>query len=185
METKVDSRIRILIKNMFTVRENGWEKELEEGPLKLKDLHKKVRQEQEYGEYEEYDDSKKKKKKEERKSKAGGSKHFGKWLHSIIPLRLGLTEFAEVPGDKEEDQTTQAEDDRFNDISDEAWSDICIGNYKEYLETEQPAFDTFKEAVNAGIEKSRIIYGVFLKLFDLKDEQVKKFEPYLFHVISE
>lgn len=78
METKVDSRIRILIKNMFTVRENGWEKELEEGPLKLKDLHKKVRQEQEYGEYEDYDETKKKKKKEERKSKVGGSKHFGK-----------------------------------------------------------------------------------------------------------
>jgi hypothetical protein len=50
----VDSRMRILIKNMFTVRENKWEKGKEEGPLKLKDLHKKVQRELEgYDEYEE------------------------------------------------------------------------------------------------------------------------------------
>lgn len=37
---------RILIKNLMSVRADGWSKEDDEGPLKLKDLHKKIQEEQ-------------------------------------------------------------------------------------------------------------------------------------------
>lgn len=81
-EKLCDSRIRILIKNTFTAKENGWVKEDEEGPLKLQDLHQKVRREQQEGYYEdeygyEYEKQvKQKPKKEEKKAKTGAN-YFG------------------------------------------------------------------------------------------------------------
>lgn len=76
-EDLVDKRIRILIKNTFTLKEQDWNKDNDEGPLKLKELHKRVRKEQ-AGEYEQEYEKKPRQKREERKSKNTGGGFFGK-----------------------------------------------------------------------------------------------------------
>jgi len=157
--------------------------------LKLKDLHQKIRREQEGYDYEEeyYEEVKKPKKRDDKKRKGSGG-YFG----------LGMTEFTEVPGGAENDEdyeidegksskpkAEETEDDKFKNISNEKLSDICIGNFKEYLETQEYAFDTFKLALKSGVSRSQIVFGVFEKLFDLEDEKVKKFDQYLLALIDE
>ena len=62
---------------MFTSREDGWEKEKDEGPLKLKELHKKVRKEKEGYYVYEYEQTFKPK---PRKEEKGLSSSERQWL---------------------------------------------------------------------------------------------------------
>ena len=72
-EVNIDSRIRILIKNLFEVKDSDWEKNKEEGPLKLNELHKKFQKEQEGIDYnEEYEEYKKKKRTEKKRKTSDG-----------------------------------------------------------------------------------------------------------------
>lgn len=76
------------------------------------------------------------------------------------------------------------EEDRFKDITDDKLSDICIGNFREYVENEESAFDTFKEAIKAGISKGQLIFGIFYKLFDSNQEIVEKFDSYILEILK-
>lgn len=76
------------------------------------------------------------------------------------------------------------ENSRFKDIDTEALSDICIGNYKEYLESKEYNFDTFKEAIDNGVIKSDLIFAFFNKLFDQNENEIKGFEVYLIELMS-
>lgn len=104
-------------------------------------------------------------------------------------------EFTEVGGGDEEKEEVSRKsliqqddeeeiDERFKDIDDEKLSDICIGNYKEYIETEEISFETLNSAIKSGISKAKILFGFLFKLFDLDASLVDKFKPFLNHVLS-
>lgn len=68
---------------MLEMKADGWVKENEEGPLKLRELHNKVRREQEGIDYnEDYDESKKKRRREDKPTKSGGNFFAG--THSFF-----------------------------------------------------------------------------------------------------
>jgi len=77
-QNKVDSRIRILTQNMFASRDEGWTTGKEEGPLKLKDLHQKVKREnQGFVEPDRDFTVKKKTKVKDKRNKPHGNNIFG------------------------------------------------------------------------------------------------------------
>ncbi|CAI2372216.1 unnamed protein product [Moneuplotes crassus] len=185
-EDLIESRTRILIKNTFTTKESGWKNDKDEGPLKLKELHKKVRKEQEGGYEEEYEKPKPKPKpkREEKKQKHGSGGTF-----------FGMADFEEIEDDDDEDDDDDEEekvdthqssaDERFKDINDDKLSDICIGNFKEYLDHEEFAFETFQAGLKAGISKGQFIFALFYKLFDNDRTIVDKFDDYLIEFIKQ
>jgi len=162
---------------MFTLKEQGWKKDKDEGPLKLKELHKKVQKEQ-LGYYEEeYQQvAKPKAKREERKQKKGGSNYFG------------MAEFAEIGGDDEEEEKIDTHlssaDERFKNINDQKLSDILIGNFKEAIDHEEYAFETFEVALKSGISKGDLIFGLFYQLLDNNADLVDKFDTYLLELVK-
>ena len=108
-----------------------------------------------------------------KKSKQGGGNYFG------------MAEFAEVPEEEVKIDTHQASaDERFQNINDDKLSDICIGNFKEYLETDEFVFESFETGLKAGIRKGYFIFGLFYKLFDNDAAIVEQFDNYLLEFIS-
>lgn len=153
------------------VRSKGWEKEEEEGPLKLKELHNKVKREQNNDYDEDYEKTKKVKKDEKKPKKTGN--YFA-----------GVGDFTEIQdNDEEEEETIEIEDpslSRFTDIEDSALQEICIGNFKEFLQnpTSDPDFHTFTEATAAGISPSTLLSSLLCRLFEQKPSEVNQFLPY-------
>lgn len=115
---------------------------------------------------------------------------YSPFLYSFF---IGVGDFADVPGDaadddddleEEKEPEKEEEENRFKDIDDEALTDICLGNYKEYLQSEEFDFHAFKEAIENDVSKGSLILGVLGKLFDLKNEEIEKFMPYLLQLIG-
>jgi hypothetical protein len=105
---------------------------------------------------------------------------------------IGMVEFTEVEAIQDQDEEeydspkvqTNDDADRFKDITDDKLSDICIGNFKEYVENEETAFDTFKDALASGVTKSQLIFSIFYKLFDNNQEIVDKFDIYILELLK-
>lgn len=77
------------------------------------------------------------------------------------------------------------EDKDFKNAEKEALSDVCIGNYKEYLKNGEISFDVYHNYIKDGYTRGKILFGIFFKIFDMNQEQVDRFEEYLLQVICE